>query len=157
MKSITESDPDCHFLISRYGAKLRGNVLIDGKKRQKWYRHIMVYIPQQDELIPILTVKESVLYSGRLRLPWYYSKGRRVHKMYDVLEELKIDHVADSQVGGACDIRGISGGERRRVSIGMGLVADPKIMILMNISYNKIRFLDNEKKLDQLETWRPVP
>jgi len=113
-----------------YGAKLRGNVLIDGKKRQKWYRHIMVYIPQQDELIPILTVKESVLYSGRLRLPWYYSKGRRVHKMYDVLEELKIDHVADSQVGGACDIRGISGGERRRVSIGMGLVADPKIMIL---------------------------
>merc|ERR1712176_91707 len=67
---------------------------------------------------------------GLLRLPWYYSRGRRVHKVYDVLDQLKIDHVAESQVGGSCDIRGISGGERRRVSIGMGLVADPKIMIL---------------------------
>jgi ABC-type multidrug transport system ATPase subunit len=113
-----------------FGAKVRGNVYIDGKKRQKWYRHITVYIPQSDELIPILTVKESVLYSGLLRLPWYYSRGRRVHKVYDVLDQLKIDHVAESQVGGSCDIRGISGGERRRVSIGMGLVADPKIMIL---------------------------
>ena len=111
-------------------AKIRGSVLIDGRRRQKWFRHITVYIPQSDELIPILTVKESVMYSSHLRLPWYYSKGRRVHKVYDVMEQLKIDHVAESRVGGSFGIRGISGGERRRVSIGMGLVADPKIMIL---------------------------
>ena len=113
-----------------YGAKVRGSVEIDGQKRKKWYKHITTYIPQSDELIPILTVKESILYSGELQLPWYYEKGRRIHKVYEVLEQLKIDHVAESQVGGSCGIRGISGGERRRVSVGMGLIADPKIMIL---------------------------
>jgi len=113
-----------------YGAKVRGSVEIDGQKRRRWYKHITTYIPQSDELIPILTVKESVMYSGELQLPWYYNKGRRIHKVYEVLEQLKIDHVAESQVGGSCGIRGISGGERRRVSVGMGLIADPKIMIL---------------------------
>jgi len=113
-----------------YGAKVRGSVEIDGQKRRRWYRHITTYIPQSDELIPIMTVKESIMYSGELQLPWYYSKGRRIHKVYEVLETLKIDHIAQQQVGGSCGIRGISGGERRRVSVGMGLIADPKIMIL---------------------------
>ena len=113
-----------------YGAKVRGSVEIDGQKRKKWYRHITTYIPQSDELIPILTVKESIMYSGLLQLPWYYARERRIHKVYEVMEELRIDHVAESQVGGSCGIRGISGGERRRVSVGMGLIADPKIMIL---------------------------
>ncbi len=47
-----------------------------------------------------------------------------------VLEELGLQHVAGSQVGGSSGIRGISGGERRRVTIGMELVIDPSILIL---------------------------
>ena len=47
-----------------------------------------------------------------------------------VLEELGLRHVADSQVGGSGRIRGVSGGERRRVTIGMELVTDPDIIVL---------------------------
>jgi ABC-type multidrug transport system ATPase subunit len=47
-----------------------------------------------------------------------------------VLYELGLEHVAGSQVGGSSGIRGISGGERRRVTIGMELVIDPSILIL---------------------------
>ena len=47
-----------------------------------------------------------------------------------VLEELGLGHVAGSQVGGSSGIRGVSGGERRRVTIGMELVIDPSIIIL---------------------------
>ena len=47
-----------------------------------------------------------------------------------VLEELGLQHVAGSQVGGSSGIRGVSGGERRRVTIGMELVIDPSIIIL---------------------------
>jgi len=111
-------------------ARVKGIVNLDGKERQRWYRHITVYIPQCDELIPILTVRESIMYSGRLRLPWYTSKSKRLRKVNEVLDQLKIEHVGESMVGGSCGVRGISGGERRRVSIGMGLVADPKIMLL---------------------------
>ena len=47
-----------------------------------------------------------------------------------MLDELGLRHVADSQVGGSGLIRGVSGGERRRVSIGMELVIDPPILAL---------------------------
>ncbi len=50
--------------------------------------------------------------------------------MEGVLEELGLQHVAGSQVGGSSGIRGVSGGERRRVTIGMELVIDPSIIIL---------------------------
>jgi ABC-type multidrug transport system ATPase subunit len=46
------------------------------------------------------------------------------------LQELGLQHVAGSQVGGSSGIRGISGGERRRVTIGMELVIDPSIVVL---------------------------
>ena len=50
--------------------------------------------------------------------------------MEGVLEELGLQAVAGSQVGGTSGIRGISGGERRRVTIGMELVIDPSILVL---------------------------
>lgn len=113
-----------------HGAKIRGSVSLDENEREAWYRYITVYIAQSDELIPILTVRESIVYSCNLRLPWYYTKSRRLKRVDEVLASLNLTHVADSQVGGSCGVRGVSGGERRRVSIGMGLVTDPKIMLL---------------------------
>ena len=47
-----------------------------------------------------------------------------------MLEELGLAHVAGSQVGGSSGIRGVSGGERRRVTIGLELVIDPAILVL---------------------------
>ena len=51
-------------------------------------------------------------------------------RIVGVLEELGLAHVAGSQVGGSSGIRGVSGGERRRVTIGMELVIDPAILVL---------------------------
>ena len=50
--------------------------------------------------------------------------------MDGALEDLGLLRVAESQVGGSSGIRGVSGGERRRVTIGMELVIDPAILIL---------------------------
>ena len=47
-----------------------------------------------------------------------------------MLAELGLVAVAGSQVGGSSGIRGVSGGERRRVTIGMELVIDPSILVL---------------------------
>ncbi len=54
----------------------------------------------------------------------------RQARIAGVLEELGLVHVAGSQVGGSSGIRGVSGGERRRVTIGMELVIDPAILVL---------------------------
>ena len=49
--------------------------------------------------------------------------------MKAVLTELGLSHVADSQIG-SVTFRGISGGEKKRVSIGMELMACPPVLLL---------------------------
>eukprot|EP00889_Picochlorum_renovo_P000219 jgi/Picre1/27249/NNA_000218.t1 len=72
-----------------------------------------------------LTVRECVKYSALLRLPTETSPDEINKRVENVLIELGIQHLGDSQVGGSGKIRGVSGGERRRVTIAMELVTDP--------------------------------
>lgn len=51
-------------------------------------------------------------------------------RVFSSLTELGLERVADSQVGGVRGVRGISGGEKRRVTIGMEMVTRPKIILM---------------------------
>jgi ABC-type lipoprotein export system ATPase subunit len=104
-----------------------GAVLVDGAPRRG---RDVAYVPQADHLIPTLTVQECIRYSALLRLPAATPPAEVQLRVERVLGELGLCHVADSQVGGAGRIRGVSGGERRRVTIGMELVTDPAILVL---------------------------
>ena len=106
---------------------LQGDILINGKPREA---HQVAYVPQADNLIPTLTVRECVKYSALLRLPREMSPDEINARVENVLRELGIEHIGDSQVGGSGRIRGVSGGERRRVTIAMELVTDPSIIVL---------------------------
>ena len=106
---------------------LSGDIFINGKPR---VAHQVAYVPQADHLIPTLTVRECVKYSALLRLPRDMSPDELNDRVESVLRELDISHIGDSQVGGSGKIRGVSGGERRRVTIAMELVTDPSIIVL---------------------------
>ena len=108
-------------------ATIMGDILIDGEPRKA---HEVAYVPQSDHFIPTLTVRECVKYSALLRLPRDMSADEINKRVEMVLIELGIQHLGDSQVGGSGKIRGISGGERRRVTIAMELVTDPSIIVL---------------------------
>lgn len=109
-------------------AEARGTVLVDGFAPTSG--HKVAFVPQEDTLLPTLTVTECIRYSALLRLPRDMPLGE-VHRRVDaVLSELGLRHVADSPIGGGAGIRGISGGERRRVTIGMELVTNPGILVL---------------------------
>ncbi len=70
-------------------------------------------------------------YSALLRLPKDLP-AQKIHARVDgVLAELGLLRTARSLVGGAGGIRGVSGGERRRVTIGMELVTAPKLVIMV--------------------------
>jgi ABC-type lipoprotein export system ATPase subunit len=97
-------------------AVLTGKVYVDGRPRKN---SDVAFVPQADLLIPSLTVAECLRYSAMLRLPANTPPLDLQLRIDLALDELGLKHVADSQVGGSGGIRGVSGGERRRVTIGM--------------------------------------
>jgi ABC-type multidrug transport system ATPase subunit len=76
-----------------------------------------------------LSHTQNLYYSARLRLPKKYHKIQRRNMIEDVMEMLEITRIRDSVVG-SVSRRGISGGQRKRVNIGLELVADPTLLFL---------------------------
>ncbi|RDX52876.1 ABC transporter [Lentinus brumalis] len=87
------------------------------------------FVPQQDVLPPMLTVHEALLFAARLRLPEAVPDSEKGARVDDVMDRLGISHLRDVRIGDG-EKRGISGGEMRRVSIGLELVARPDVLIL---------------------------
>ena len=87
------------------------------------------FVPQDDVMHTDLTVYENVYFSARLRLPPETEATDVVDTVEQVLKDVAIWHVKDTPVGNA-DLRGISGGQRKRASIAMELVGRPAVLFL---------------------------
>ncbi|MFS8023498.1 putative ABC transporter, AAA+ ATPase domain, P-loop containing nucleoside triphosphate hydrolase [Helianthus anomalus] len=111
--------------------RISGHVVVnDQPMNPTVFRRVSGYIPQEDLLFPLLTVEETLLYSARLRLQGGLANAKRgVSKL---LLELGLSHVAGERIGGFSSRtnRGISSGEKRRVSIGVDLVHDPGVLLM---------------------------
>ncbi|KAJ7491144.1 hypothetical protein FB451DRAFT_1222203 [Mycena latifolia] len=93
------------------------------------------FVPQQDVLPPMLTVYEALLFAARLRLPENVSDAEKRTRVEGLMETLGIAPLRNVRIGWGGDVgggkaRGISGGEMRRVSIGLELIASPDVLIL---------------------------
>ncbi|KAH7128053.1 P-loop containing nucleoside triphosphate hydrolase protein [Dactylonectria estremocensis] len=86
------------------------------------------YVTQQDILLPSLTVRETLRYSADLRLPLSTTQQRHAI-VEEVITELGLQKCADTKIGNSQN-RGCSGGEKRRVSIGVQLLANPSLLCL---------------------------
>ena len=115
--------------ISNGSCSTSGEVLLDGIPRDESFRELSAFVHQDDALFSTLTVRESIEYSAFLRLPCHMPLFEKKMRASKILTELDLEAVAESRIGDATT-RGISGGERRRVSIGMELVTSPKILFL---------------------------
>lgn len=88
---------------------------------------ISKYIPQTDDLLEILTVKEALDVSAGLYLSG--NRESRASAVLDVMDILGLTAYAHSKIGNSYE-RGLSKGHRRRVSIGCELVAAPQLLFL---------------------------
>jgi ABC-type multidrug transport system ATPase subunit/pSer/pThr/pTyr-binding forkhead associated (FHA) protein len=102
----------------------RGNIYINGSELRDCYSSIkqeIGFVPQDDIVHKDLTVEEVLRYSARLKLPDPEQRREGVDR---VLEELEMTHRRNARV------KELSGGQRKRVSIGVELIADPRILFL---------------------------
>ncbi|KAL2686734.1 hypothetical protein Neosp_004275 [[Neocosmospora] mangrovei] len=105
----------------------QGTTAFNGHPTVHDVRH--AYVTQQDVLLPTLTVRETLIYAADLRLPSSVTARERHELVEDVVNELGLQKCANTRIGNSKK-RGCSGGERRRVSIGVQLLANPSLLFL---------------------------
>ncbi|KAH7577034.1 hypothetical protein JRO89_XS01G0195900 [Xanthoceras sorbifolium] len=109
-------------------SRVSGYVLVNEQPMNvRQFRRVSGYVTQDEALFPLLTVEETLMYSARLRLPG--GLNRAAARVKELLRELELEHVANVRIGGESH-RGISGGEKRRVSIGVDLVHNPAVLLI---------------------------
>lgn len=110
--------------------KHSGVVRVNGvQSKLSNFKKIIGYVPQDDIVLPELTVRENILHSARIRLPCSWKDSEIQHHVDILIECLQLSHVKDSLVGSPAKPV-ISGGQRKRVSIGMELAAAPMALFL---------------------------
>ncbi|KAI3879708.1 hypothetical protein MKX03_014198 [Papaver bracteatum] len=109
---------------------LRGSVTMNGETLEsRVLKSMSAYVMQDDLLFPMLTVEETLLFSAEFRLPRSFSRSKKMARIQTVIDELGLRDAAKTFIGDEGH-RGISGGERRRVSIGVGIIHDPILLFL---------------------------
>jgi ATP-binding cassette, subfamily G (WHITE), eye pigment precursor transporter len=73
-----------------------------------------------------MTVKECLIFSAKLKLPPDVNKEERVQELID---SLRLNKCVNTKIGGPL-LKGISGGEKKRTSIGVELITDPNLIFL---------------------------
>ncbi|XP_077219786.1 ABC transporter G family member 28-like [Tasmannia lanceolata] len=112
------------------GCTMTGLILINGKvEPMHSYKKIIGFVPQDDIVHGNLTVEENLWFSAKCRLSADMPKPEKVLVVERVIESLGLQAVRDSLVG-TVEKRGISGGQRKRVNVGLEMVMEPSLLIL---------------------------
>jgi ABC-type multidrug transport system ATPase subunit/pSer/pThr/pTyr-binding forkhead associated (FHA) protein len=113
--------------LAGYRPATNGEVKVNGIDVYKNFdavRNDIGYVPQRDIIHMELTIFEALDYAARLRMPPDTSKEERRERVMRVLEDLDLVHRKDVQISG------LSGGQQKRVSIGVELLTKPSLFFL---------------------------
>ncbi|XP_001863370.2 ATP-binding cassette sub-family G member 1 [Culex quinquefasciatus] len=129
---------------------VHGTILINNEiQDQQQYRRLVTYNTQEVALLPNLTVRETLEYAVDLRTRSSSTKKRKI--VQDIITVLALQKCINTQA------RQLSGGERKRLSIGQDLISNPKIMLFdeptsgldSESSYQMVSYLKELTKQDR--------
>ncbi|CAM0957343.1 unnamed protein product [Alopecurus aequalis] len=127
-----------------------GKVLLNGKKRRLDFGAV-AYVTQENVLLGTLTVRETVTYSALLRLPSSMSKAEVRRVVDDTLNEMGLRECEDRPIG-TWHLRGISGGEKKRLCIALEILTSPRLLFLDEPTSG----LDSASAFSVIETLRTL-
>jgi len=116
---------DC--LAKKKTAPYGGEVYLNGAKRDALYARLTSYVPQNDTLPAYLTVRECLKFVHRLRVEGTMAEDERDAAVLECLRLLGIEDVGDELIGDE-HRRGISGGQKRRLTLARGLIGGSQIV-----------------------------
>ncbi|XP_068658198.1 ABC transporter G family member 25-like [Aristolochia californica] len=118
-----------NILAGRLQGNYTGTVLANGHSLNKSVSRRTGFVTQDDILYPHLTVKETLVFCSLLRLPKTLSTKEKTRVAESVIAELGLAKCENTIIGNSF-IRGVSGGERKRVSIGHEMLINPSLLVL---------------------------
>ncbi|KAL6273262.1 hypothetical protein ACE6H2_023954 [Prunus campanulata] len=110
-------------------ANVTGSITYNDQTYSKFLKSRIGFVTQDDVLFPHLTVKETLTYAALLRLSKTLTKEQKEKRALDVIYELGLERCQDTMIGGSF-VRGVSGGERKRVCIGNEIIINPSLLFL---------------------------
>ncbi|CAN4102862.1 unnamed protein product [Withania somnifera] len=116
-------------LGGRLSGRLDGTITYNGKPFKNAMKRYTGFVTQDDVLYPHLTVTETLVFTALLRLPKTLSHMEKVAHAEAVIYQLGLTKCKDSIIGNTL-LRGVSGGERKRVSIGQEMLINPSLLFL---------------------------
>ncbi|XXG71722.1 hypothetical protein AAC387_Pa07g0984 [Persea americana] len=116
-------------LGGRLGGKLSGTITYNGKPFSNAIKRNASFVTQDDVHFPHLTVTETLVYTALLRLPNSLTREEKENQAKAVMAQLGLTKCKDIIIGGQF-VRGVSGGERKRVSIGQEMLINPGMLFL---------------------------
>jgi ABC transport system ATP-binding/permease protein len=113
--------------IAGYRPASHGKVFVNGVDVYRNFdaiRHNIGFVPQKDIIHMELTVYQALDYAAQLRMPKDTTKAERHQRIMEVMDDLDLAHRKDVQISG------LSGGQLKRVSIGVELLTKPGLFFL---------------------------
>ncbi|OCT53753.1 hypothetical protein CLCR_10778 [Cladophialophora carrionii] len=106
------------------------NIMMNGKMMDEAaIRRLSTYVEQEDAMIGILTARETVDFAARLSMNGNTSKKDRLFRVDELIEFFGLQRQADTIVGTPLR-KGLSGGQKRRLSVASQLVTSPRLVFL---------------------------
>ncbi|KAK1435671.1 hypothetical protein QVD17_01437 [Tagetes erecta] len=116
-------------LGGRLGGNLNGTITYNDKPFSSIMKRYTGFVTQDDVLYPHLTVTETLVFTALLRLPKDFTSHEKVMHAEAVINQLRLTRCKNIIIGGP-NLRGVSGGERKRVSIGQEMLINPSLLFL---------------------------
>ncbi|PSN75283.1 ATP-binding cassette transporter-like protein [Corynespora cassiicola Philippines] len=93
------------------------------------FRKFSSYVEQDDALVGSLTVRETLYFAAQLSLPSTINKSQRIARIEALIAAFGLHGQADTLIGTPIR-KGVSGGQKRRVSVASQLITSPKVLFL---------------------------
>ncbi|XP_045769049.1 ATP-binding cassette subfamily G member 4-like isoform X1 [Maniola jurtina] len=112
-------------ILAGYTKPTSGRVRVNGRVRnEKMFRRRSCYILQDDKVHDMLTIQESLTIAAELKLGNHVSSKQKLQRVDEIITSLGVGQARGTRAGS------LSGGQKKRLAIGLELVSDPPVMFL---------------------------
>lgn len=129
----------------------KGELLINGGEPWADWEREMAYVMQKDIFYEQLKVRENLRTTALLRLPYQWTKARKLERLERMTERMGLRDVANTRIGSAIE-RGLSGGEVKRTSIANEMLGMPRLFFLDE----PLTGLDSTRAVDVMRGLRSI-